>query len=80
MPKKPMTAYFLWLNEEGREEIKKDNPGIGVTDVAKAAEEKWKEIDEETKKKYEEKNKELMEKYEEDNIQCDKTDERMRGN
>jgi len=66
MPKKPMSPYFLWLNEEGREEIKKDNPGIGVTDVAKAAGEKWKEIDEETKKKYEEKNKELMEKYEEE--------------
>ena len=61
-----MSPYFLWLNEEGREEIKKDNPGIGVTDVAKAAGEKWKEIDEETKKKYEEKNKELMEKYEEE--------------
>ena len=66
MPKKPMSPYFLWLNEEGREEIKKDNPGIGVTDVAKAAGEKWKEIDEETKKKYEEKNKELKEKYEEE--------------
>ena len=65
MPKKPMTAYFLWLNEEGREEIKRENPGMGVTDVAKAAGEKWKEIDEETKKKYDEKHKEMKEKYDE---------------
>ena len=66
MPKKPMTAYFLWLNEEGREGIKRENPGIGVTDVAKAAGEKWKEIDEETKRKYDEKHKELKEKYDEE--------------
>merc|ERR1712241_513979 len=63
MPKKPMTAYFLWLNEEGREEIKRENPGLGVTDVAKAAGEKWKEISEETKRKYEDKHKEMKEKY-----------------
>jgi len=66
MPKKPMTAYFLWLNEEGRDAIKRENPGMGVTDVAKAAGEKWKEIDEETKRKYDEKHKELKEKYEEE--------------
>ena len=66
MPKKPMTAYFLWLNEEGREEIKRENPGLGVTDVAKAAGEKWKEISEETKRKYDEKHKEMKEKYEEE--------------
>ena len=66
MPKKPMTAYFLWLNEEGREEIKKEKPGLAVTEVAKAAGEKWKEIDEDTKKKYEDKHKEMKEKYDEE--------------
>ena len=66
MPKKPMTAYFLWLNEEGREQIKKEKPGLAVTEVAKAAGEKWKEIEWETKKKYEDKHKEMKEKYDEE--------------
>ena len=66
MPKKPMTAYFLWLNEEGREQIKREKPGLAVTEVAKAAGEKWKEIEEETKKKYENKHKELKEKYDDE--------------
>ena len=66
MPKKPMTAYFLWLNKEGREEIKREKPGLAVTEVAKAAGEKWKEMSEETKKKYEEEHKELKEKYDEE--------------
>merc|ERR1719334_2785766 len=65
-PKKPMSAYFLWLNEEGRELIKKENPGVSVTEVAKIAGTKWGSIEEDTKKKYEEMNKELKEKYEED--------------
>jgi len=65
-PKKPMSAYFLWLNEEGRELIKKENPGVGVTEVAKIAGTKWGSIEEDTKKKYEKMHKELKEKYEED--------------
>merc|ERR1712096_424662 len=64
-PKKPMSAYFLWLNEEGRELIKKENPDAGVTDINKAAGEKWREMGESTKKKYEEMHKELKEKYKE---------------
>jgi len=65
-PKKPMSAYFLWLNEEGRELIKKENPGASVTEVAKTAGTKWGAIDESTKKKYEEMHKDLKEKYEEE--------------
>merc|ERR1712142_1104523 len=61
-PKKPMSAYFLWLNEEGRELIKKENPGASVTEVAKTAGTKWGAIDESTKKKYEEMHKDLKEK------------------
>uniref|UniRef100_A0A1A9WDW0 HMG box domain-containing protein n=1 Tax=Glossina brevipalpis TaxID=37001 RepID=A0A1A9WDW0_9MUSC len=33
-PKRPLSAYMLWLNEN-REQIKKDNPGSKVTDIAK---------------------------------------------
>lgn len=65
-PKKPMSAYFLWLNEEGRELIKKENPGVSVTEIAKIAGSKWGSMNEDTKKKYEEMNKELKEKYEEE--------------
>jgi len=65
-PKKPMTAYFLWLNEEGREAIKEENPGASVTEIAKAGGVKWKTLDEDTKKKYEDMNKELKAKYDEE--------------
>jgi len=61
-----MTAYFLWMQEEGRDEIKSENPDMGITEIAKAAGEKWKTLDEDTKKKYEEKHKELKDKYEEE--------------
>jgi len=63
-PKKPMSGYFLWLNEEGRELIKKENPSAGVTDIAKSAGVKWGVMDEATKKKYEGMHKKLKEKYE----------------
>jgi len=61
-----MTAYFLWMNEEGRDAIKKEHPEYAITEIAKAAGEKWKTVDEDVKKKYEDKNKEMKEKYEED--------------
>jgi structure-specific recognition protein 1 len=34
-PKKPMSAYFMWMMAEGREKIKEDNPGISVTEIGK---------------------------------------------
>ncbi|XP_039292782.1 FACT complex subunit Ssrp1-like [Nilaparvata lugens] len=43
MPKRPMSAFFLWLNEN-RDKIKADNPGIAVTDVAKKGSELWKKL------------------------------------
>lgn len=42
-PKRPMPAYFLWLNST-REEIKKDNPGISLPDLSKKAGEMWREL------------------------------------
>jgi structure-specific recognition protein 1 len=41
-PKRPQTAFFLWMNEN-REKIKKENPGISLTEVTKKAGELWKE-------------------------------------
>ena len=46
-PKRPMSAYFLWLNEN-RERIKTENPGIGVAEVAKKGGEQWKEVADKT--------------------------------
>lgn len=38
---------MLWLNDT-RESIKKDNPGISITDVAKKGGELWKELKDKT--------------------------------
>lgn len=46
-PKRPMSAYFLWL-KENRASIAKE--GMSVTDISKKAGELWKQIDAETKK------------------------------
>merc|ERR1712038_1253480 len=65
-PKRPMSAYFLWLNSEGRDKIKEENPGFGVTEVSKKAGEMWAKIDSDTKDRFEKKAKAAKEKYEED--------------
>jgi len=62
-PKKPLSAYFMWLNTEGREKIKTDDPSASVTEVAKKAGEMWQSIDEATKEKYNKKQAEAKEKY-----------------
>merc|ERR1712130_894749 len=54
-PKRPMSAYFLWLNSEGRDKIKEENPGFGVTEVSKKAGEMWAKIDSDTKERFEKK-------------------------
>ena len=47
-PKRPMSAYMLWLNAS-REKIKSDHPGISVTDLSKKAGEIWKGMSKEKK-------------------------------
>ena len=42
-PKRAQTAYFIWMNAN-REEIKKENPSLNVTDLAKKAGELWKAL------------------------------------
>ncbi|EDW74894.1 uncharacterized protein Dwil_GK15924 [Drosophila willistoni] len=39
-PKRPLSAYMLWLNS-ARDSIKRENPGIKVTEVAKRGGELW---------------------------------------
>lgn len=61
-PKRPPSAYFLWL-AENRDKIKKDNPGFSITDVTKRAGELWKEVTDKTK--WEEQAAEAAAKYKE---------------
>lgn len=42
-PKRPLSAYMLWLNE-AREKIKRENPDFKVTDVAKKGGELWRNM------------------------------------
>ncbi|XP_030380967.1 high mobility group protein D-like [Scaptodrosophila lebanonensis] len=39
-PKRPLSAYMIWLSSV-RESIKRENPGIKVTEVAKRGGELW---------------------------------------
>ncbi|ALC42119.1 Ssrp [Drosophila busckii] len=47
-PKRATTAFMLWLNDT-RETIKRDNPGIKVTEIAKKGGEMWKELKDKSK-------------------------------
>jgi len=59
-PKRPLSAYMLWLNDN-REQIKRDNPGIKVTEVAKRGGELWRGLKD--KSKWEQKAVEAKDKY-----------------
>ncbi|KAL7736477.1 hypothetical protein ACLKA6_019678 [Drosophila palustris] len=47
-PKRATTAFMLWLNDT-RETIKRDNPGIKVTEIAKKGGEMWRELKDKSK-------------------------------
>jgi len=63
MPKRPMSAYFLWMSEEGRAAAKEKLGDCGVAEISKCCGEMWKEVDEASRKKYEKKQAELKKKY-----------------
>lgn len=46
-PKKNQSAYFLWMNTN-REKIKKDFPGLSMTDMSKKAGELWRDLQDKT--------------------------------
>jgi len=47
-PKRAPSAYFLYLADM-REQIKRDNPGITITEITKKAGEMWKEVSDKSK-------------------------------
>lgn len=59
-PKRPQSAYMLWLNDT-RDQIKADNPGISVVDITKKAGELWKKVGD--RSKWEAKAKEAKDAY-----------------
>merc|ERR1711920_111354 len=61
-PKKPQTAYWLWLGEN-REKLLKELGTRDVTAVSKLAGEKWKALDAKLKVPFEKKAKDLKEAY-----------------
>ncbi|KAF9809669.1 hypothetical protein SFRURICE_016440 [Spodoptera frugiperda] len=62
-PKRPMSAYMLWLNS-AREQIKSENPGMKVTEIAKKGGEIWKSMKD--KSEWEEKAAKAKEQYAKD--------------
>ena len=63
-PKRPMTAYFLWLNEN-RNKLKEEYPSLSLTELTKKAGELWKE-EIKDKSKWEAEAFRLKRKYDED--------------
>ncbi|XP_054648086.1 FACT complex subunit SSRP1a [Dunckerocampus dactyliophorus] len=61
-PKRPMTAYMLWLNSS-RERIKSENPGISVTEISKKAGEMWRQLGKDEKEEWETKAGEARRQY-----------------
>merc|ERR1712183_986743 len=59
---RPMSAYFLWMNEEGRAMVKEKNPGAAITEVSKKCGEEWRALGEGAKK-YEKKQEEAKKKF-----------------
>lgn len=59
-PKRPLSAYMIWLNEH-REQIKAENPGAKVTEIAKRGGELWREL--KCKSEWDQKAVEAKERY-----------------
>merc|ERR1711893_333272 len=63
MPKRPMSAYFLWMNDVGRAQVKKSNPNASITEVSKECGVACQNIDPATKAKYEKKKEEAKKTF-----------------
>ncbi|XP_044219940.1 FACT complex subunit SSRP1a isoform X1 [Thunnus albacares] len=61
-PKRPMSAYMLWLNSS-RERIKSENPGISITEISKKAGEMWRQLGKDEKEEWEGKAGEAKRQY-----------------
>ncbi|CAD8120676.1 unnamed protein product [Paramecium sonneborni] len=62
-PKKPLTAYFLFLGDE-RQQIMKNNPASKISEITQIAARMWMELDEKKKEEYQKRNQALQKEYE----------------
>merc|ERR1719348_2603873 len=62
-PKRPSTAYFLWMNDN-RERVQKKNPEASMAEMSKILGDMWKTVGEAAKKKYQDKYEAAKKKYE----------------
>jgi len=68
-PKRPASAYWLWLNDQRATimaEVEKKHGKKVVSEVSKIGGERWKTVADKVKKEYEKKTEELRKKYEKD--------------
>lgn len=61
-PKKPLTPYFRFLNDT-RDAIKRDNPGLKITEITKKCSAAWRALDDSKKANYEVAYKQELEDY-----------------
>lgn len=62
-PKRPMSAYFLYL-QANRTDLKKENPDLKATEVAKEAAARWHKESAAVRKKFDDLAKRAKENYE----------------
>lgn len=61
-PKRPQSAYFLWMNGS-RAKINKDNPGMTFGEFGKFCGGKWKDMDDSEKQTWQKKADKAKEDY-----------------
>ena len=66
-PRKPESAYIMWLDEVGRDKILKENPGIGHKKLRDMATLAWSSVSVDEREQYVKKAKGAMLKYQEEN-------------
>lgn len=65
MPKKPLSAY-IYFSQETREQIKRENPKMPVSQIMKEVSNKWSEMSKEEREPYEKAAREDKERYKRD--------------
>ncbi|XP_017130986.1 high mobility group protein Z-like [Drosophila elegans] len=65
-PKRPLSSWMLWMKESGRKQIKSENPGLRVTEVAAMGGALWRRMGESEKSQWKKSASEAMEKYKEE--------------
>jgi HMG (high mobility group) box len=50
--RRTLSSYMIWLQKEGREQIKTANPTATFGEIGKLAGQAWRDLDQETKDNY----------------------------